>query len=58
MSRARADEDEYWHSSKCRAFTFDDDDDELCQVRGGAACTRGGAGAGSALQNHRPRTAP
>ncbi|XP_019334414.1 spermatogenesis-defective protein 39 homolog isoform X2 [Alligator mississippiensis] len=33
MSRARADEDEYWHSSKCRAFTFDDDDDELCQLK-------------------------
>ncbi|XP_019407627.1 PREDICTED: spermatogenesis-defective protein 39 homolog isoform X1 [Crocodylus porosus] len=33
MSRARADEDEYWHSSKCRAFTFDDDDDELYQLK-------------------------
>lgn len=32
MSRPRADEEEYWHSSKCRAFTFDDEDDELCQV--------------------------
>lgn len=32
MSRARADEEEYWHSSKFRAFTFDDEDDELSQV--------------------------
>ncbi|NWS42985.1 SPE39 protein, partial [Probosciger aterrimus] len=33
MSRARADEEEYWHSSKFRAFTFDDEDDELSQVQ-------------------------
>ncbi|XP_054683022.1 spermatogenesis-defective protein 39 homolog isoform X2 [Grus americana] len=33
MSRARADEEEYWHSSKFRAFTFDDDDDELSQLK-------------------------
>ncbi|NWZ29506.1 SPE39 protein, partial [Asarcornis scutulata] len=33
MSRPRADEEEYWHSSKCRAFTFDDEDDELCQLK-------------------------
>uniref|UniRef100_A0A674HH77 Spermatogenesis-defective protein 39 homolog n=1 Tax=Taeniopygia guttata TaxID=59729 RepID=A0A674HH77_TAEGU len=31
MSRVRADEEEYWHSSKFRAFTFDDEDDELSQ---------------------------
>lgn len=35
MSRARADEEEYWHSSKFRAFTFDDEDDELSQVGAG-----------------------
>lgn len=39
MNRPRADEEEYWHSSKCRAFTFDDEDDELCQV--GAGCPAG-----------------
>ncbi|NXJ04034.1 SPE39 protein, partial [Odontophorus gujanensis] len=33
MSRARADEEEYWHSSKFRAFTFDDEDDELSQLK-------------------------
>lgn len=32
MTRVRADEEEYWHSSKFRAFTFDDEDDELSQV--------------------------
>ncbi|NXX96827.1 SPE39 protein, partial [Centropus bengalensis] len=33
MSRARADEEEYWHSSKFRAFTFDDEEDELSQLK-------------------------
>uniref|UniRef100_A0A8C5QNH8 Spermatogenesis-defective protein 39 homolog n=1 Tax=Leptobrachium leishanense TaxID=445787 RepID=A0A8C5QNH8_9ANUR len=34
MSRAKADEDEYWHGSKYKAFTFDDDDDdELSQLK-------------------------
>ncbi|NXN06533.1 SPE39 protein, partial [Indicator maculatus] len=33
MSWARADEEEYWHSSKFRAFTFDDEDDELSQLK-------------------------
>ncbi|XP_029820128.1 spermatogenesis-defective protein 39 homolog isoform X1 [Manacus vitellinus] len=33
MNRARADEEEYWHSSKFRAFTFDDEDDELSQLK-------------------------
>ncbi|NXY03283.1 SPE39 protein, partial [Pteruthius melanotis] len=33
MSRVRADEEEYWHSSKFRAFTFDDEDDELSQLK-------------------------
>uniref|UniRef100_A0A8C4J4X8 Spermatogenesis-defective protein 39 homolog n=1 Tax=Dromaius novaehollandiae TaxID=8790 RepID=A0A8C4J4X8_DRONO len=28
-----ADEEEYWHSSKFRAFTFDDEDDELSQLK-------------------------
>ncbi|KAM9060748.1 spermatogenesis-defective protein 39 homolog isoform 3-T3 [Sarcophilus harrisii] len=33
MSRTKVDEEEYWHSSKFKAFTFDDDDDELCQLK-------------------------
>lgn len=33
MNRAKVDEEEYWHSSKCKAFTFDDEDDELFQVQ-------------------------
>ncbi|XP_053553341.1 spermatogenesis-defective protein 39 homolog [Bombina bombina] len=34
MSRAKGDEEEYWNSSKFKAFTFDDDDDdELCQLK-------------------------
>lgn len=41
MSRARADEEEYWHSSKFRAFTFDDEDDELSQVGGADPGTAG-----------------
>ncbi|KAM8921077.1 spermatogenesis-defective protein 39 homolog [Pelodytes ibericus] len=33
MSKTKVDEEEYWNTSKCRAFTFDDDDDELCQLK-------------------------
>ncbi|XP_053330608.1 spermatogenesis-defective protein 39 homolog [Spea bombifrons] len=34
MSRTKADEEDYWHSSKFKAFTFDDDDDdELSQLK-------------------------
>nr|XP_014434853.1 spermatogenesis-defective protein 39 homolog isoform X1 [Pelodiscus sinensis]XP_014434854.1 spermatogenesis-defective protein 39 homolog isoform X2 [Pelodiscus sinensis] len=33
MNRMKVDEEEYWHSSKCKAFTFDDDDDELSQLK-------------------------
>ncbi|TNN27635.1 Spermatogenesis-defective protein 39 [Liparis tanakae] len=29
MNKSKADEEEYWNSSKYKAFTFDDDDDEL-----------------------------
>uniref|UniRef100_A0A8D2LN76 Spermatogenesis-defective protein 39 homolog n=1 Tax=Varanus komodoensis TaxID=61221 RepID=A0A8D2LN76_VARKO len=29
----KIDEEEYWHSSKCKAFTFDDEDDELSQLK-------------------------
>lgn len=32
MSRIKGDEEEYWNSSKFKAFTFDDEDDELSQV--------------------------
>ncbi|KAJ6661315.1 hypothetical protein lerEdw1_015453 [Lerista edwardsae] len=33
MNRMKVDEEEYWHSSKCKAFTFDDEDDELSQLK-------------------------
>ncbi|XP_044518046.1 spermatogenesis-defective protein 39 homolog [Gracilinanus agilis] len=33
MNRTKVDEEEYWHSSKFKAFTFDDDDDELSQLK-------------------------
>uniref|UniRef100_A0A8D2LP63 Spermatogenesis-defective protein 39 homolog n=1 Tax=Varanus komodoensis TaxID=61221 RepID=A0A8D2LP63_VARKO len=33
MNRMKIDEEEYWHSSKCKAFTFDDEDDELSQLK-------------------------
>ncbi|CAL8315570.1 unnamed protein product [Merluccius merluccius] len=34
MSRAKADEDEYWNSSKfTQAFTFDDEDDDYTQLK-------------------------
>lgn len=32
MSRVKGDEEEYWNSSKFKAFTFDDEDDGLSQV--------------------------
>ncbi|XP_059770726.1 spermatogenesis-defective protein 39 homolog isoform X2 [Balaenoptera ricei] len=33
MNRTKGDEEEYWNSSKFKAFTFDDDDDELSQLK-------------------------
>ncbi|XP_015273843.1 PREDICTED: spermatogenesis-defective protein 39 homolog [Gekko japonicus] len=33
MNRMKVDEEEYWHSSKCKAFTFEDEDDELSQLK-------------------------
>uniref|UniRef100_A0A8D0GQN3 Spermatogenesis-defective protein 39 homolog n=1 Tax=Sphenodon punctatus TaxID=8508 RepID=A0A8D0GQN3_SPHPU len=33
MNRMKVDEEEYWHSSKFKAFTFDDEDDELSQLK-------------------------
>ncbi|XP_048064288.1 spermatogenesis-defective protein 39 homolog [Megalobrama amblycephala] len=33
MSRAKPEDDEYWNSSKFRAFTFDDDDDEFSRLK-------------------------
>lgn len=33
MMKSKADEEEYWNSSKYKAFTFDDDDDEFSRVR-------------------------
>ncbi|CAH2328467.1 spermatogenesis-defective 39 homolog [Pelobates cultripes] len=33
MSRVKTEEEEYWHGSKFKAFTFDDDDDELYQLK-------------------------
>lgn len=33
MSRTKGDEEEYWNSSKFKAFTFDDEDDELSQLK-------------------------
>ena len=32
MNWTKGDEEEYWNSSKFKAFTFDDEDDELSQV--------------------------
>lgn len=29
----KVDEEDYWNSSKFRAFTFDDEDDEFSRVR-------------------------
>ncbi|XP_053345506.1 spermatogenesis-defective protein 39 homolog [Clarias gariepinus] len=33
MSRAKPEDDEYWNSSKFKAFTFDDDDDEFTKLK-------------------------
>ncbi|KAK1339397.1 hypothetical protein QTO34_020080 [Cnephaeus nilssonii] len=33
MNRTKVDEEEYWNSSKFKAFTFDDEDDELSQLK-------------------------
>lgn len=33
MIKSKVDEEDYWHSSKFKAFTFDDEDDELSRVR-------------------------
>lgn len=32
MNRAKPEDDEYWNSSKFKAFTFEDDDDEFTKV--------------------------
>uniref|UniRef100_A0A3Q0SYE6 Spermatogenesis-defective protein 39 homolog n=1 Tax=Amphilophus citrinellus TaxID=61819 RepID=A0A3Q0SYE6_AMPCI len=33
MMKSKADEEDYWHSSKFKAFTFDDDDDEFSRLK-------------------------
>ncbi|XP_056409166.1 spermatogenesis-defective protein 39 homolog [Hyla sarda] len=34
MSRLKADEEDYWHGSKCKAFTFEDEDEDgLSQLK-------------------------
>ncbi|XP_020570280.1 spermatogenesis-defective protein 39 homolog isoform X2 [Oryzias latipes] len=33
MMRSKADEEEYWHSSKFKAFTFEDEDEELSRLK-------------------------
>uniref|UniRef100_A0A671PXM8 Spermatogenesis-defective protein 39 homolog n=1 Tax=Sinocyclocheilus anshuiensis TaxID=1608454 RepID=A0A671PXM8_9TELE len=33
MTRAKPEDDEYWNSSKFKAFTFDDEDDEFSQLK-------------------------
>ncbi|XP_053470427.1 spermatogenesis-defective protein 39 homolog [Ictalurus furcatus] len=33
MSRAKPEDDEYWNSSKFKAFTFEDDDDEFTKLK-------------------------
>ncbi|XP_051955148.1 spermatogenesis-defective protein 39 homolog isoform X2 [Xyrauchen texanus] len=33
MTRAKPEDDEYWNSSKFKAFTFDDDDDEFSRLK-------------------------
>lgn len=35
MMKSKADEEDYWNSSKFKAFTFDDEDDEFSRVRSG-----------------------
>uniref|UniRef100_A0A3P8TG01 Spermatogenesis-defective protein 39 homolog n=1 Tax=Amphiprion percula TaxID=161767 RepID=A0A3P8TG01_AMPPE len=33
MTKSKADEEDYWNSSKFKAFTFDDEDDELIRLK-------------------------
>ncbi|XP_012729821.2 spermatogenesis-defective protein 39 homolog [Fundulus heteroclitus] len=33
MMKSKADEEDYWNSSKCNAFTFDDTDDEFSRLK-------------------------
>lgn len=33
MMKSKTDEEDYWNSSKFKAFTFDDEDDEFSRVR-------------------------
>ncbi|XP_055496145.1 spermatogenesis-defective protein 39 homolog [Leucoraja erinacea] len=33
MSRNKNDEDDYWNNTKCKAYTFDDDDDEYAELK-------------------------
>ncbi|KAF7651310.1 hypothetical protein LDENG_00112910 [Lucifuga dentata] len=33
MIKSKADEEDYWHSSKFKAFTFDDEDDEFSRLK-------------------------
>ncbi|XP_030260198.1 spermatogenesis-defective protein 39 homolog [Sparus aurata] len=33
MMKSKADEEDYWNSSKFKAFTFDDDDDEFSRLK-------------------------
>ncbi|XP_074541192.1 spermatogenesis-defective protein 39 homolog [Halichoeres trimaculatus] len=33
MTKSRADEEDYWHGSKFKAFTFDDEDDEFSRLK-------------------------
>jgi len=40
MTRAKPEDDEYWNSSKFKAFTFDDDDDEFSRVSSLCFCSQ------------------
>uniref|UniRef100_A0A7N8X639 Spermatogenesis-defective protein 39 homolog n=1 Tax=Mastacembelus armatus TaxID=205130 RepID=A0A7N8X639_9TELE len=33
MMKSKADEEDFWHSSKCKPFTFDDEDDEFSKLK-------------------------
>uniref|UniRef100_A0A7N6BIZ4 Spermatogenesis-defective protein 39 homolog n=1 Tax=Anabas testudineus TaxID=64144 RepID=A0A7N6BIZ4_ANATE len=33
MMKSRTDEEEFWHSTKCKPFTFDDDDDGFSKLK-------------------------
>lgn len=33
MMKSRTDEEDFWHSTKCKPFIFDDDDDGFSKVR-------------------------